>query len=276
MSTSDDDRDPATPSSDNQLLAEVISLDSARGRRGAEETAAQTQQEQQAATSADEAPRPPRTLLGALMRQVADRLAAEVQSPEPSAVIQLLDHDAEQPAPEGQEEAEGAEPPVDLTMERLRRKGPTPSAVDLAAAAREVFDRFLDEHQTIAASAQPGEGEGTESAASRQVTIDGEFVRKHGATVVPALLNGLAETLAANLAGLATAPSALKPQKSEAEPAPSGAKPDLHAIDPADAPPPPRTEIKFDLLGVLAALIQPPPAAQADAPKPPPRDPDET
>lgn len=221
---------------------------------------------------------PPRTLLGAILRRVTDNLAGAARRGEQdNAVLQLL-------AMADDDESSGEV--VDLTRERLRRRGPPPSEVDIGAALREQFEHYIDEN-VRADDASPDE---------RRVRIDADFVREHGAKLLPSLFGHVAETITANMAGLAAppprSPADQDDDDDEATGTDSASKgapgfgedtsddtddddttdeaggPHLHAVDP-DADEAvhrarPKTRVEVDLLSVLAALIQPPDDADSD------------
>lgn len=244
--------EPPSSGDEHIALAEVISLADARERsaRGASDADAPAAESSQPSPPAQ----PPRTLLGAIVRDVTHSLAQTRLVTQPTAL------GTESEGEDTVSEADETRPAVvDLTAERLRRKGPHPGPIDLTAVVRDAFERFVDSHEDVVPTTDD------RHASDRALRIDGRFVETHGAGVLSELIGTVARNITANLVGMAAAPTDIETDAPQ-DPQDPPAALQLTTVDPSAQNAPVETKVTVDFLSVLAALIKPPPEALSPTP----------
>lgn len=221
---------------------------------------------------AEEAPgaKPPATVLGAILSSAMERLQTTLQPGEGNAqstqnvqlwlsrVLESMSEsrkrrEAEKALPTTEAEAltgaaddEAKSNVIDLAQVRDARRGAGPS-VDVKAVVEHAVSGFVRERlaQEQGAEAVPDE-----------VTIDGEFVARHGADLLRVVMSSVGQAWLGALTG------ALPESVAEAVKDRDAAPPAQESKAEEDAPS--RPAVHYDVLNIVAGLLRPPP------PPPPP------
>src|SRR5690606_35588369 len=181
-----------------------------------------------------------KTVISDIVQKMMERLQETAQKagdPEnPNSIARLLD-EARARTESGKAVLDEAsrKKVVNLAAERLKRRGET-GAMDLKEVFGEHFQQVAKKYAEVDDDGKP------------VLNVDGEFISKHGADVIPALVSELAKAFMESITGDVADPSALKATDDDIEAAGEVPKPQAESMAP-------KVDVKFDLMGVVGALF---------------------
>jgi len=231
---SDDNNGNGEDTSHNEE-AEVIELDKAR-----EASVDAAGSEKSPEEAGQELFEKGKTVISDIVQKMMERLQETAQKagdPEnPNSIARLLD-EARARTESGKAVLDEAsrKKVVNLAAERLKRRGET-GAMDLKEVFGEHFQQVAKKYAEVDDDGKP------------VLNVDGEFISKHGADVIPALVSELAKAFMESITGDVADPSALKATDDDIEAAGEVPKPQAESMAP-------KVDVKFDLMGVVGALF---------------------